>query len=1568
MAMFLKLLRRKHPGCRPAALGVLAFLPLFPLQAQAPRPLLYGRFVSHAILQDERPAIQTPSASFPLNRSVGDGMIAAELRVSAPEPPPAILPVTGASGGTAYVPQGPLELTFVISGKFTMGAFGPGVLSIGLRLPGCAAVNETRRGIAAGASITLDVRATCNVTSLSFLRSPLLGATTSVSIGVSDRNNLNGNWEAQFLTTYDYRQPSVRLVDVANVDVLRFISFQDATPRQARLLNTGLNTVNWSATGQSQGNWLSITPATGSLAPGASTPVTINVDPNLLPGRNTYRGQIVVTVPGGSPTTLEVDATITESLSLSDASPPPARPVLPGPELTFRAKLSWRTSAKPRYEFLLRLTDPAGAVLAESARHAVPSGTAEVTLGTQPVRVPAGLARVSLQAFGFEPGGTAPILQSSPILYTVQNDPDRVSVNSISPRPQDGIRWETFYRFTASADYTLATRPVADLAFRITSTAGVLLASSDFQRVSRGSGSARFSIIDFRVLAGLTSAVRAQVVLIDPLAGAVIGESEIFRFEVLPGGQPTDLGISRVRAIQSNQDAAGSVPLAIGKQTVVRALVRVAGTAVSDFTGRLSATRAGVPLPGSPLVDVMPGKHVRFSDSSREFDLLGRSLNFTLPAGWTSEGEIDIEVEVEPPSGTIEENAGDNRSTLKLKFEKPPKWPEIFAIGYIPFTVENPAGPNAPFAPDASQYAIASTLLEKILPLPSRAISYFPLAFPETPLKGVADTDQWRSHFMRRLERIFNWVNAASPGLVHQLMAWLPREATSRVAGTSNGAWVKGQGRVTVGYTGFPNPETTMAHELGHNLGLRHTAAGIGCDGSVDSATWWPHGGSYTIQQTAWDHGAFRPIPSRTPEFMSYCPGELWISPFHAEFLFRTNALRPFLNIYPPNGMKIEARTAAAHSVLATNLMLISGSLRRDGTTGSLEPAYQVTSPGLDVEFEDSGDICLRIEEDRGPSNYCFPVSFQDAETLKDLEEGGFSMLIPSTSPPRRIALLFKGLEIASLSAGQSPPRVSFLQPLPESQWNAGIQAITWNGSDPDGDPLTYSLHYSPDNRATWLPLELDLSESNFRLDSTKLRGQNDVFLRVVATDGLHSTNAETGPIRIAQQPRIEALSNAVTLGVAALGGFIEKPVVVRNSGGGAAAIASVVSTDPQFQAVSDLPLNLWPAAPHPLRIRYTPVSTGSHSSILTLTGLTLTGAGSGAGSPVTIRVSARAVNAGSPALEISAASLDFGELTPGQSLERNLQVRNAGFDVLNLQSIRAAGPGFSTSATAIALEPDASAVIPIRFVAAAAGLSRGTLSLSSNDPDSPERSVPLSGSGLGAAIPPPGPSSIFLSDSFSRSATDPCALGAADQARGGSGLVYYLPVFGGAPPAGAALDGATLNHRGLDYGGVQFHQSSTPCSASADRVFGLGENLYIRLDLLVPRSGNNVTQAGPFLRARAASRGDGILGGANTGYWVQLHSTGEVKIKSLASAAIVAFSAAIGGFDAARFHTLDVSANGTRLKVWLDGTVLLFDKGSDTVSMDPAVNSAGGIAFGAETNRGVLGGQKAGNLIVGRP
>jgi hypothetical protein len=44
-------------------------------------------------------------------------------------------------------------------------------------------------------------------------------------------------------------------------------------------------------------------------------------------------------------------------------------------------------------------------------------------------------------------------------------------------------------------------------------------------------------------------------------------------------------------------------------------------------------------------------------------------------------------------------------------------------------------------------------------------------------------------------------------------------------------------------------------------------------------------------------------------------------------------------------------------------------------------------------------------------------------------------------------------------------------------------------------------------------------------------------------------------------------------------------------------------------------------------------------------------------------------------------------------------------------------------------------------------------------------------------------------------------------------------------------------------------------------------QDLYIRVDLLVPASAAGVVQAGPYFRSRAASPGDGIIGGSSAGY-----------------------------------------------------------------------------------------------------
>jgi hypothetical protein len=237
------------------------------------------------------------------------------------------------------------------------------------------------------------------------------------------------------------------------------------------------------------------------------------------------------------------------------------------------------------------------------------------------------------------------------------------------------------------------------------------------------------------------------------------------------------------------------------------------------------------------------------------------------------------------------------------------------------------------------------------------------------------------------------------------------------------------------------------------------------------------------------------------------------------------------------------------------------------------------------------------------------------------------------------------------------------------------------------------------------------------------------------------------------------------------------------------------------------------------------------------------------------------------------------------------------------------------------------------------------------------------------------GGEKVLLSDRFDRRAASESDLGQADLALGGSGRHVYLPMWpSGAAgrPIGARIVQNSLENNGRDFGGVQF------AADAAGRGENLGQDLNIKVDLLVPTDGaGNVTQAGPYFRSRAAAAGDGLIGGQSAGYWVQLHSTGEVKVKRLNPAATVAVSEKPPRFDAAIFHTLEIAAQGETLQVALDGRLLTFrqDGASVTTVAIPATwqgppgvgfnDGTAGIIFAAEDNRGRIGGQRADNLVV---
>ena len=172
---------------------------------------------------------------------------------------------------------------------------------------------------------------------------------------------------------------------------------------------------------------------------------------------------------------------------------------------------------------------------------------------------------------------------------------------------------------------------------------------------------------------------------------------------------------------------------------------------------------------------------------------------------------------------------------------------------------------------------------------------------------------------------------------------------------------------------GLPDPEV-MAHELGHNLSLRHTPCGIAFD--ADPSYPYPDG---EIGVWGFDARADTLIPPSVLDVMGSGCDPVWISDYH----FRK---------------ALEYRDAAADTQAQTTQaareprLLLSGGVTADGGL-QLDPAFVLEAParlptrdgpyrvdGFDADGQSLFSLNFAIEEvDHGAGgNFLFAIPFQD--------------------------------------------------------------------------------------------------------------------------------------------------------------------------------------------------------------------------------------------------------------------------------------------------------------------------------------------------------------------------------------------------------------------------------------------------------------------------------------------------------------------------------------------------------------------------------------------------------------
>ena len=626
-----------------------------------------------------------------------------------------------------------------------------------------------------------------------------------------------------------------------------------------------------------------------------------------------------------------------------------------------------------------------------------------------------------------------------------------------------------------------------------------------------------------------------------------------------------DLSIDHIEVVQVVQDASNTVPLVARKSTVARVFVK--GTIpLTGVETTLKGKRGGGDLGGAPHllsggIGAVPAP-VRTNTND--------SFNFLLPDDWTTQGTLTLEAEVKPPPGISDPQADNNKGSTAVAFQER----RGMDVRYLPVCVQ-PGGVGTPSCP--SQFvSVYHRFMEKLFPIADGAVLYRPLSVPQWNWPKAITDNAGNYEVSAALRKRLAFIQGVEGTLPDQLAGWLPRSAGNPIYGLSDPIWAGGGGfgRVSVQQDTRDldalDPAFTLAHEIAHNLGRRHPNKNDSCN-AKDAATDWPYATS-TIQEIGFDIDQRVVAPNTKKDVMTYCSppvSNIWISPFSYKKLFEGN--------FTPQG------DAGVAALAATQYLVISGSAKADGSGGTLDPAYVIAS---DVPGEPSvpnGTHCLHFTG-AATSDYCFNLEFMEHRTQAPMDETFFSLKAPLPAGATHVSLMQGSHQLAAVGASAHAPALQITSPSGGAKWK-GQQTITWTASDADGDNLTYTALYSPDNGQTWYPLEVDSHAAQFTFDTAQIKGGAQVLFRVLASDGLNTAAQTVGPVRVGGLPGDADCNGEVTSvdALAVLRSTAGLPVTadcLSDANVNCDAVLDSIDALTILRAIAKLPVSLPPGCP----------------------------------------------------------------------------------------------------------------------------------------------------------------------------------------------------------------------------------------------------------------------------------------------------------------------------------------------------------------------------------------------------
>ncbi len=329
-----------------------------------------------------------------------------------------------------------------------------------------------------------------------------------------------------------------------------------------------------------------------------------------------------------------------------------------------------------------------------------------------------------------------------------------------------------------------------------------------------------------------------------------------------------------------------------------------------------------------------------------------------------------------------------------------------------------------------------------------------------------------------------------------QIFAWLPEDARAPLGvGVADAPppVAKGQGKAALGEE---KQVQILAHEAGHNLKLFHAP----CDTTSFLDPKWPYPNDGYIQEVGFDVANQKIKDTSSSDIMSYCKNR-WISPYHWKKLF--DELAP-------------STTSGSAALSEPQPYVLVSGLVGDDDTGQLDPLVVLESSTEPPTPPAGGEYCLAFYDplDAPLATYCFDLSFVRPESGEAVSVAYFTYALPYPAETARVALLHGETLLAERAASPHAPELFLESPSGGETWD-DTHTVAWTASDADGDDLTFAVFYSNDGGGTWTPVAMDLTDTSYRLDTTSLPGGGEVLIRVLVSDGFHTTTADSPPFSV---------------------------------------------------------------------------------------------------------------------------------------------------------------------------------------------------------------------------------------------------------------------------------------------------------------------------------------------------------------------------------------------------------------------------------------------------------------------